>query len=96
MLKKVAAVTAVTAGLMMAGAPAFAGVPGGHHPGGKGDNVGQIGLINVNDVDIARNVNAVVGACGNNVSVVGVTVPVLSPNPSKDCAAGGIEDESQD
>jgi hypothetical protein len=96
MLKKVAAVTAVTAGLMMVGAPAFAGVPGGHNPGGKGDKVSQIGLVNVNDVDILRNVNAVVGACGNNVSVVGVTVPVLSPSPTKGCAAGGIKDDSQD
>jgi hypothetical protein len=95
MLKRVAAVTAVTAGLMMVAAPAFAGVPG-HHPGGKGEHVKQIGLVNVNDVDILRNVNVVLGACGNNVSAVGITVPVLSPNPSTGCAAGGIKDDSQD
>lgn len=95
MMKKVVAVAAVTAGLMMAGAPAFAGVSGGH-PVDDGDKTGQIGVVNVNDVDVLNNVNAVLGACGNNVSVIGVTVPVNSPNPSAACASGGVEDKSED
>jgi hypothetical protein len=48
----------------------------------------------VNNLDVAHNVNAVVGACDNNVNVLGVQVPVrdvangigvpiLSPGASK-------------
>lgn len=91
MLKKAGVVAAAAAGLIMLGAPAFAstaslqgeGWGGHHHPG-------QVGLVNVSNVDILHNVNAVVGACGDNVGVLGAAVPVMSPVFTKTCASGGI------
>ena len=91
MLKKAGVVAAAAAGLIMLGAPAFASTASlqgeegwGHHGGG------QVGLVNVSNVDILHNVNAVVGACGDNVGVLGAAVPILSPSITKNCAAGGI------
>jgi len=66
-LKKSAIVAAVAAGFMMIGSPAFA-TQGGHWDGG--DDTGQLGLINVDDVLNDNNV----GVCGNNVNVLGVQV----------------------
>jgi hypothetical protein len=89
-LKKAGVVAAAAAGLIMLGAPAFAstaslqGEGWGHH----GD--GQVGLVNVSNVDILHNVNTVVGACGDNVGVLGAAVPVMSPVFTKTCASGGI------
>jgi hypothetical protein len=90
-LKKAGVVAAAAAGLIMLGAPAFASTAspqgegwGGHHGGG------QVGLVNVSNVDILHNVNAVVGACNDNVGVLGAAVPILSPSQTKTCAAGGI------
>ncbi len=77
MLKKAAFVTAgVAAGMMMLSG--FAAAEGAHHPGwGHGDEDGdQIGLVNVNNVDVLHNVNANAGVCDNNVNVLGVQVPV--------------------
>jgi len=88
-LKKAGVVAAAAAGLIMLGAPAFAstaslqGEGWDHHDG-------QVGLVNVSNVDILHNVNAVVGACGDNVGVLGAAVPILSPSVTKNCAAGGI------
>ncbi|HEV3360964.1 MAG TPA: hypothetical protein VG247_29445 [Pseudonocardiaceae bacterium] len=90
MLKKAGVVAAAAVGLIMLGAPAFAstaslqGEGWGHH----GD--GQVGLVNVSNVDILHNVNTVVGACGDNVGVLGAAVPVMSPVFTKTCASGGI------
>ena len=67
MLKKSAFVGAIAAGVMMIGAPAFA-TQGGHWDGG--DDTGQLGLVNVDDVLNDNNV----GACGNHVNVLGVQV----------------------
>ena len=95
MLKKAGVIAAAAAGLLMLGGPAFAGggEDGGH--GGVNDaKHGQVGLANLNDIDIAKdiNLNAVVGGCGNNVGVLGGAVPILSPSITGSCAAGGIVD----
>ncbi len=37
---------------------------------------GEIGLVNVDNVDGLHNVNGTVGFCDNNVNVLGVQVPV--------------------
>lgn len=102
MLKKAGVIAAAAAGLLMLGGPAFAGEPsdgmgmgmGGHHGGINGADNGQVGLVNINDVPIANdwNLNGVVGACGNNVGVLGGAVPILSPSITGSCAAGGIVD----
>ncbi|GAB3871399.1 hypothetical protein ACFQ1S_11230 [Kibdelosporangium lantanae] len=95
MLKKAGVVAAAAAGLLMLAGPAFAGGEGmGHGHGINDANNGQVGLVNLNDIDIAKdiNLNGVVGACGNNVGVLGAAVPVLSPQITGVCAAGGIID----
>lgn len=91
MLKKAGVIAAAAAGLMMLGAPAFAGE--GHARVNNADH-GQVGLVNLNDIDIAKdlNLNLIVGACGNNVAVFGGAVPILSPSITETCAAGGIDD----
>jgi hypothetical protein len=65
---------------------------------GYGDNSSdndQIGLLNLNDIDVAKDIdlNAVLGVCGNNVGVLGAAVPILSPQITGTCAAGGIMDD---
>jgi hypothetical protein len=87
-LKKAGVIAAAAAGLLMLGAPAFAA------PGVNNAHGGQVGLININDVDIAKdiNINLIAGVCGNNVGVLGAAVPVLSPSIVKNCASGGIGD----
>ncbi len=94
MMKKAGVIAAAAAGLLMLGAPAFAGEGHGHMDGINGAKHGQVGLVNLNDIDIAKdiNVNGVVGACGNNVGVLGGAVPILSPSITGSCAAGGIVD----
>jgi hypothetical protein len=96
-LKKAGVIAAAAAGLLMLGAPAFAGGDGdgmGHGYDVNGAKHGQVGIVNLNDIDIAKdiNVNGVVGACGNNVGVLGGAVPILSPSITGSCAAGGIID----
>jgi hypothetical protein len=85
-LKKAGVIAAAAAGLMMLGAPAFADINSAHN--------GQVGLVNLNDIDIAKdiNVNVIAGVCGNNVGVLGAAVPILSPSIVESCAAGGIND----
>lgn len=84
-LKKAGVVAVAAAGMLMIGAPAFASESGawGHHH--------QPPQVNQN-IDILHNVNAVLGACGNDVAVLGAVVPILSPNPTGECASGGIID----
>ena len=36
----------------------------------------EIGLVNVDNVDVLHNVNGTIGFCDNNVNVLGVQVPV--------------------
>ncbi|RSM87033.1 hypothetical protein DMH04_12445 [Kibdelosporangium aridum] len=92
MLKKAGVVAAAAAGLLMLGAPAFAGEAPGH--GINNAKHGQVGLVNLHDIDIVKdiNLNGVLGACGNNVGVLGGAVPILSPSITGTCAAGGIVD----
>ncbi|MGI5502953.1 hypothetical protein [Lentzea sp. CA-135723] len=80
MLKKAAAALGVAAAFAAIGSPAMA-APGHHW-------VNEPLLI----VGNANNLNGVVGACGNNVAVLGGAVPVNSPSITETCAAGGIED----
>ena len=88
MLKKAGAVAAIAAGLMMLGSPAFATTGEGHHGhGGHHWNNGPLlSVLNGN------NVNGTIGACGNNVGVLGAAVPINSPVFVDNCAAGGIVD----
>jgi hypothetical protein len=89
-LKKAGVVAAAAAGLIMLGAPAFASTASLQGEGWDHHDGGQVGLVNVSNVDVLHNVNAVVGACGDNVGVLGAAVPILSPSTTKTCAAGGI------
>ncbi|WP_243727047.1 hypothetical protein [Actinocrispum wychmicini] len=100
-------IAAAAAGLLMLGGPAFAGgndgMGDGHHNYGHAHGInnaanGQVGLVNLNDIDIIKNINlnAVVGACGNNVGVLGAAVPILSPSITGNCASGGIMSDNED
>jgi hypothetical protein len=40
------------------------------------DKSGQLGLLNLNNIDVLHNVNGTLGVCGNDVNVLGVQVPV--------------------
>ncbi|MFI7672279.1 hypothetical protein [Actinophytocola sp. NPDC049390] len=78
MLKKAAFVVAgAAAGMMMMSGFAAAEGSGdpdwGHGHGGGND---QIGLVNLNNLDLLHNVNAAVGVCDNNVNVLGIQVPI--------------------
>ncbi|ANZ36335.1 hypothetical protein BBK82_09935 [Lentzea guizhouensis] len=100
MLKKTAAAVAAAAALTLAIAPAaLAGEGHGHghghgdghsHGGGHGHHWYNGGLLSALN---GNNVNATVGACGNNVGVLGAAVPINSPSITGTCAAGGIVDE---
>ncbi len=81
MLKKAGAVAGIAAGLMMLGSPAFATTHAY-----SWDNGPLVSVLNGN------NLNAVIGACGNNVGVAGGAVPINSPSIVGNCAAGGIVD----
>jgi hypothetical protein len=73
-LKKMGFVAvSAAAGMLLLGGVASAGES--HHYR-DGDDDHQVGLVNVNNLDALHNVNAVVGACKDNVNVLGVQVPV--------------------
>lgn len=74
MLKKIGLATVAAAGIAMVGSPAFADVPG--YGSSVDNNDHQNGLVNVDKVDVAHNVNVPVGLCGDDVNVLGVQVPV--------------------
>ncbi|WP_319980283.1 hypothetical protein [Lentzea sokolovensis] len=88
-MKKTCAAVVAAAALSLAFAPAaMAGE--GHHGHGYGhhwSNGPLLVLLNGN------NLNGTVGACGNNVGVLGGAVPINSPSITETCAAGGIVDE---
>ncbi|GHH61821.1 hypothetical protein [Lentzea cavernae] len=89
-MKKACAVVAAAAALSLAFAPAaMAGEGHGHHGHGghHWSNGPLLVLLNGN------NVNGTVGACGNNVGVLGAAVPINSPSITGTCASGGIVDE---
>ncbi len=76
MLKKIGFVAAAMAGgAILSGGIASADTPDWGYQGGY-DHSGQLGLVNLNNIDVLHNVNAVVGACGNDVNVLGVQVPI--------------------
>jgi hypothetical protein len=77
MLKKIGFVTAgVAAGMVMLSGFASAEGTGGPHWGQGDEGNDQVGLLNVNNVDVLHNVNADLGVCDNNINVLGVQVPV--------------------
>ncbi|MFD1147112.1 hypothetical protein [Saccharothrix hoggarensis] len=92
MLKKAAAVTAIAASFMLAGAPAFAttGDESDHYHDPHGwvwasqeteqdENEEQLGLVNLNDSQLLSNINV----CHVDVNVI--AVPILSGNDEGDC-----------
>jgi len=89
-LKKAGIVAATTAaGLLMASPLAFAGTSeypsGGHHQRGEeGEEYNGINVLNENNVVVP------VQACSDQVAVVGLIVPVLSPNTTACTANTGI------
>ncbi|SEQ16547.1 hypothetical protein SAMN05216188_102268 [Lentzea xinjiangensis] len=90
-MKKACAAVAAAAALSLAFAPAAMAGEGhdghGGHGGHHWTNGSLLVLLNGN------NVNGTVGACGNNVGVLGAAVPINSPQITETCAAGGIVDE---
>ncbi|MFD9703969.1 hypothetical protein [Lentzea sp. NPDC059081] len=84
-MKKVCAAVAAAAALSLAFAPAA--MAGEGHGGHHWSNGPLLVLLNGN------NLNGTVGACGNNVGVLGGAVPINSPSLTDTCAAGGIVDE---
>ncbi|MEU7475629.1 hypothetical protein AB0A63_06575 [Lentzea sp. NPDC042327] len=96
-MKKVFAAVAAAAALSLAFAPAaMAGEGDDHHGHDQGHHNYYHGFHQSNgpllSVLNGNNVNAVVGACGNNVGVLGAAVPINSPSITETCAAGGIVD----
>ncbi|MGW6444717.1 hypothetical protein [Lentzea sp. NPDC055074] len=88
-MKKACAVVAAAAALSLAFAPAaMAGEGHGHHGHGHHWSNGPL-LVLLN----GNNLNGTIGACGNNVGVLGGAVPINSPSITETCAAGGIVDE---
>ncbi|WP_033441294.1 hypothetical protein [Saccharothrix sp. NRRL B-16314] len=93
MLKKAAAVTAIAASFMLAGAPAFAttGDEYDHHHDApfawaweseeteQDENEEQLGLVNLNDSQVLSNINV----CHVDVNVI--AIPILSGNDEGDC-----------
>jgi hypothetical protein len=75
--KQFAAVTlGIAAGMSLFGGVASADTYDGIGNPLNSDESGQVGLVNVNNLDAVHNLNAVVGFCDNNVNVLGVQVPV--------------------
>ncbi|MDX3658639.1 hypothetical protein PV646_15135 [Streptomyces sp. ID05-26A] len=86
-MKKACAVVAAAAALSLAFAPAAMAGEGHGHGGHHWKNGPLLVLLNGN------NLNGTIGACGNNVGVLGGAVPINSPSITETCAAGGIVDE---
>ncbi|MFI6028724.1 hypothetical protein [Amycolatopsis magusensis] len=86
MLKKLGLASLVAAaGMLSLGGVASADAP---------EYDDQVGLVNLNNIDVLHNVNGTVGFCGNEVNVLGVQVsihdalngigvPVLSPGDNE-------------
>ncbi|MFC3898088.1 hypothetical protein ACFOWZ_42030 [Lentzea rhizosphaerae] len=87
-VKKACAAVAAAAALSLAFAPAAMAGEGHHGHGGHHWKNGPL-LVLLN----GNNLNGTIGACGNNVGVLGGAVPINSPSITETCAAGGIVDE---
>ncbi|MGW4395093.1 hypothetical protein ACWEHA_07370 [Amycolatopsis nivea] len=98
MLKKIGLVSgAMAAGAFLFGGIAAADTADGHHHGHHRGGPDQVGLVNLNNTDVAHNVNGTLGLCGNDVNVLGVQVPVRNSlngigvpvlSPGENTAAG--------
>lgn len=86
-VKKVCAAVVAAAALSLAFAPAAMAGEGHGHGGHHWKNGPLLVALNGN------NLNGTIGACGNNVGVLGGAVPINSPSITETCAAGGIVDE---
>jgi hypothetical protein len=86
-VKKACAAVVAAAALSLAFAPAAMAGEGHGHGGHHWKNGPLLVLLNGN------NLNGTIGACGNNVGVLGGAVPINSPSITETCAAGGIVDE---
>ncbi|MEU3622846.1 hypothetical protein AB0E54_10575 [Amycolatopsis coloradensis] len=76
MLKKIGFVAAaMAAGAFVGGGVASADTTDDYYDYGH-DVSDQVGLVNLQNLDLLHNVNAVVGVCDNNVNVLGVQVPI--------------------
>ncbi|MGA6167003.1 hypothetical protein [Amycolatopsis magusensis] len=68
MLKKLGLASLVAAaGMLSLGGVASADAP---------EHDDQVGLVNLNNIDVLHNVNGTVGLCGNDINVLGVQVPI--------------------
>ncbi|KFU76680.1 hypothetical protein SAMN04489729_7902 [Amycolatopsis lurida] len=77
MLKKIGFVAAtVAAGAFIGGGVASADTPDDYYHDYGYDHSGQVGLVNLNNIDALHNVNGTLGVCGNDVNVLGVQVPI--------------------
>jgi hypothetical protein len=76
LFKKFGFVAAAAAGLMMLGGVASAEETVARGDVSTHDESGQLGLVNLNNLDVLHNVNGTLGICDNNVNVLGVQVPV--------------------
>jgi hypothetical protein len=88
-LKKAGIVAVAAAGILMLNGPAFAA------QGDARDNNAQnsqLGLINLNDINILKDIdlNVIAGLCNNNLGILGLALPILSPQGTQNCAGGGI------
>lgn len=68
----------VGAAAIAAGVIPFSGVAAADSglPYASDSDGAEVGLVNVNNVDLLHNVDGTIGLCDNNVNVLGVQVPV--------------------
>ncbi|SDI64697.1 hypothetical protein SAMN05192558_106129 [Actinokineospora alba] len=96
MLKQAGFVASAVAGLMMIGSAAFACTDCDDEWGGPSDfpghHDGQVGVVNVDNVDVAENVNIPVCATNNTIAggVVAVAVNALNPTYIDRCVKGVV------
>ncbi|XVV04650.1 hypothetical protein ACQPW3_04350 [Actinosynnema sp. CA-248983] len=98
MLKKVGALAAITAGMLLMGSPAFAGEPGSDDidrvvgSARDIDHTDQVGLVNIDDSEILDQINI----CNIEViQLVNVEIPIV-PIDSYNCENTEVEVEIED
>lgn len=96
MLKKAGVLTAITAGMLLAASPAYAGESRSDDLGHMMDAVheietdNQVGLINMEDSELLSDINL----CHLDVNVI--AVPILSNNDSGVCANVDVEEDEDE